>query len=99
MPARVNEQNIAILHICAFLDIVWRENANVIEHVTQVNDHTRSVTSFNGNLVNGFAFSYEMPRRIEMLAHMVRSLDVLRVDAMLRFAFDVLHLKWWIEGP
>src|SRR3990172_989177 len=99
MPARVNEQYIAILHIRTFLDIFGPEKSHIIEHVAEVNDDAWTVTPFNRDLVNGLAFGHKMTRCIEVRAHMVRCLDILRVDPMLRFAFDVLHFKRRVEGP
>src|SRR6266536_771598 len=99
MPAIMDKQNIAILHIRALLNIFWCEKTEVVQHIAHINDHTRTVTPFNRDLVNRLAFGHKMPRRIEMCSHMVRCLDILRVDSMLRFTLDVLHLKRWIEGP
>ncbi len=41
----------------------------------------------------------EMPRRVEVRAHVVRRHDVLRVDAVLGLALDVLHLERRIVRP
>src|SRR5215216_1085081 len=92
MPAGMYEQNIAILHIRALLNIFRCEEPNIIEHVAQIDDHSRSIAPFNWNLINCFAFGNEMPRGIEVCAHMIGRLDVLRVDTVLRLALDVLHL-------
>src|ERR1700752_3338468 len=99
MPARVNKQNIAVLHIGAFLNIFGSEKTYIIEHIAQIHDYTRSVTPLNGNLVNCFAFGHKVPRRIEVRSHVIRSLNILRINSMLRFALDVLHFKWRIKGP
>ena len=93
----MDEQNIAFLHIRTLFDDFRREETYIVEHIAQVNDHSWSITPFNRDLVNRLAFSHKMPRRIEMCAHMVGCLNVLRVDAMLRFAFDVLHFKRWVK--
>src|SRR6476661_5423741 len=99
MPARMNKQYIAVLHVSALLNIFWCKKPNVIQHVTQVNDHTRAVAPLNRDLVNRLAFGHKMTRCIEMCAHVIRRLNILRVDAMLRFALDVFHFKRWIKRP
>ncbi len=99
VPASMDEQNIAVLYIGALLDVLRCEKSNIVEHVTQVNDHAWSVAPLDGNLVNGLAFGHKMARRIQMRAHVVRCLDILSVDSMLRFTFDIFHFKRWVEGP
>src|SRR5687767_1624804 len=99
MPTSVNEQNIAVLHIRAFLDVFRSEEAHIIEHVAQIYDHARAIAPLDGNLINCLAFSHKMTWRVEMRTHMVRRLDVLGIDSMLRFALDVLHFKRRIKRP
>src|SRR5688572_31910379 len=80
VPAGVNEQNVAVLHIRTILDIFGREETHIIQHVTQVHDYTRTIAPLNRDLVNRLAFRYKMPRRVKMCTHMVRSLNVLRSE-------------------
>src|SRR6185369_2141899 len=62
-------------------------------------DHPGTTEPLHGNLVDGAARGDEMPRRIEVGSHVIRGLDVLRVDAVLRLALDVLDLERRIVGP
>src|SRR6266540_4331223 len=99
MPACIDEQNIAILYLRALLNIIGGEEAEVVKHIAQVHDNSRSVAPLDGNLVNRFPFRHKMPRRIEMCTHVVGSLNILRVNPLLRLALDIFHFKRWIEGP
>src|SRR6266498_2473783 len=99
VPTSVNEQNVAVLHIGALLDIFGCEKSYIVQHIAHINDHTRTVTPFNRDLINRLAFGHKMPRRIEMCSHMVRCLDILRIDSMLRFPLDVFHLNRRVKRP
>src|SRR5687768_7352507 len=99
MPACVDEKNITLLHIRALFNVFRREKSHIIKHIAEINDYPWTIAPLYRDLVYRLAFCHKMPRRIEVRAHMIRSLYVLRVNAMLRFAFDIFHLKRRIKGP
>ncbi len=99
VPAGVNEEDVAVAHLHALFDVFRTKHVQVVEHVAQIDDNAGSVTPFDWNLIDCFAFGDKVTRRIEMRAHVIRCHDVLRVDALLRLALDVLDLERRIKGP
>src|SRR6185369_1896543 len=99
MESGMQDQQIPRLHLDALLDHLRRVDGQVIHLVAQVHDHPGTTEPLHGNLVDGAARGDEMPRRIEVGSHVIRGLDVLRVDPVLRLALDVLDLERRIVGP
>ena len=99
VPAGVEEQQIAVLHLDAVFDHLRRVEAEFVHLVGQIDDHARTAQPLDRNLVDRHALRDEVARRIEVRAHVVRRLDVLRVDAVLGLALDVLHLERRVVRP
>ena len=76
-----------------------REDVEVVEHVAQVDDDAGAVAPFDRHLVDGLAVGDKVARRVQVRAHVVGGLDVLRVDAVFGFALDVLDLERRVERP
>jgi hypothetical protein len=99
VPSGVQIEEIAFPHFCAVFYHLGRVEVELVHRVRQVHDDARAAEPLNGNLVDRPAVSHEVTRRIEVRPHVIRRHDVLRVDAMLGLALDVLHFERRIVRP
>ena len=99
VPAGVQDEEVAVPDLDSVLDHLRRVDLELAHRVTQVDDRRRPVEPLERDLVDGHAVGDEVARRVEVGAHVVRGHDVLRVDAVLGLALDVLDLERRVVGP
>ena len=99
VPAGVQEQQVALPHLDPLLDHLRRVDGELVHLVAQIDDHARPAQPLDGISSIVMPAGDEVARRVEVRAHVVRRHDVLRVDAVLGLALDVLHLERRVVRP
>ena len=99
VPAGVQEEQVALLHLDTVFDHLRRVEAELVHRVREIDERARTAEPLDRDLVDRHPGGHEVTGRIEMRAHVVRRHDVLRVDAVLGLALDVLHLERRVIRP
>ena len=100
VPAGVQEQQVALLHLDPVLDHLRRVDRRARPSRRERSTITPGPQSHSTGISSMvMPVGDEVARRVEVRAHVVRGLDVLRVHAVLGLALDVLHLERRVVRP
>jgi hypothetical protein len=99
VPPGVQKQPVSLSHLHPLLDHLRRVEPELVHLVAQIDDDAGAAQPFERQLVDRLSRGDEMAGRVDVRAHVIRRLDVLRVDAVLRLPLDVFHLEGRIVRP